>query len=108
MVAYEIGSRAGHAVRDVLENMLSISTVAFLVMTGEDATDENTMRARQNVVHELGLFQGRLGFSRGIAIVERGVELFSNIEGITQIRFDKGNIRETFGDVLAALKQEAQ
>ena len=92
--AYEIGARAGHAVRDVLEKMLDESCLAFLVMTGEDEANEDELRARQNVVHELGLFQGRLGFSRAIAVVEHGTILFSNIEGIQQIRFSQGNIRE--------------
>jgi predicted nucleotide-binding protein len=63
-------------------------------------------RARQNVVHETGLFQGRLGFSRAIVLVEEETELFSNLAGIRQIRFSKGKIKETFGDVLAVLRRE--
>jgi len=104
--AYEIGARAGHAIRDILQDMMKKSTFALLVMTGEDVTQDGQLRTRQNVIHEAGLFQGRLGFNRAIALVEDGVELFSNIEGIEQIRFSKGNIKETFGDVLAVLKRE--
>jgi hypothetical protein len=104
--AYETGSRAGHAVRDVLEEMLNKSSFAILVMTGEDETASGELRARQNVVHEAGLFQGKLGFNRAIALVENGVETFSNISGIQQIRFEVGQIRATFGDVLATLKRE--
>ena len=33
-------------------------------------------------------------------------EDFSNIDGVNQIRYTKGNIKETFGDVLAVLKRE--
>ncbi len=62
--AYETGARAGHAVRDVVEDMLSANSFALLVMTGEDETASGEVRARQNVVHEAGLFQGRLGFNR--------------------------------------------
>lgn len=104
--AYEIGSRAGHTIRDVLEEMLEESSFALLVMTGEDETKDGKIHARQNVVHEAGLFQGRLGFSRAIILLEEGTEEFSNIAGIQQIRFAKGNIREAFGDVLAVLKRE--
>jgi predicted nucleotide-binding protein len=104
--AYEIGSRAGHTIRDVLEEMLEESSFALLVMTGEDETKDGKIRARQNVVHEAGLFQGRLGFNRAIVMLEEGTEEFSNISGIQQIRFAKGNIREAFGDVLAVLKRE--
>jgi len=104
--AYEIGSRAGHAIRDILESMLKESTLALLVMTGEDETKDGKLVARQNVVHEAGLFQGHLGFSRAIILLEEGTEEFSNIAGLQQIRFSKGNIKETFGDVLAVLKRE--
>jgi predicted nucleotide-binding protein len=58
------------------------------------------------VVHEIGLFQGRLGFNRAIVLLEDGVEEFSNIHGIEQIRFSKGNIRETYGEILATIKRE--
>jgi predicted nucleotide-binding protein len=104
--AYEIGARAGHAVRDILEDMLSNSSFAVLVLTGEDETADGELRARQNVVHETGLFQGKLGFRKAIVLFEHGAEEFSNIHGIEQIRFSKGNIRETFGDVLATIKRE--
>jgi Predicted nucleotide-binding protein containing TIR-like domain len=104
--AYEIGSRAGHAIRDILEEMLEASSFALLVMTGEDETKDGKLLARQNVVHEAGLFQGHLGFGRAVILLEDGTEEFSNIAGLQQIRFSKGNIKETFGDVLAVLKRE--
>jgi predicted nucleotide-binding protein len=104
--AYEIGARAGHVIRDILEEMLTKSSFAVLVMTAEDEMLDEQFRARQNVVHEIGLFQGKLGFSRAIVLVEEGVEVFSNLQGIQQIRFSKGNIRETYGDVLATLRRE--
>jgi len=77
-------------------------------MTGEDETKDGKLLARQNVVHEAGLFQGRLGFSQAIILLEEGTEEFSNIAGLQQIRFPKGKIRETFGDVLAVLKRELE
>ena len=104
--AFESGARAGHTVRDILNSMMKSSSFALLVMTGEDETAEGGFRARQNVVHEAGLFQGKLGFERAIVLLEEGVEEFSNIHGITQIRFKRGNIRETYGDVLATLRRE--
>jgi hypothetical protein len=106
VTAYETGARGGHNVRDILEEMLSESSFAILVMTAEDVTKDGTKRARQNVVHEAGLFQGRLGFSRALILMEEGVEEFSNIQGLHQIRYSTGNIKETFGDVLATLKRE--
>jgi predicted nucleotide-binding protein len=104
--AYETGSRAGLTIRDILENMLSNSSIAFLVMTAEDSMSDGTTHARRNVIHEAGLFQGRLGFNRAIVLIEEGTSEFSNIYGIQQIRFSKNNIKESFGEVLAVLKRE--
>lgn len=39
-------------------------------------------------------------------LLEEGTQEFSNIQGIQQIRYSKGNIRETFGDVLATIRRE--
>lgn len=104
--AYETGARAGHTIRDVLEEMATKSSFAILVMTGEDEGKDGKMNARPNVIHEIGLFQGKLGFSKAIVLLEEGTEEFSNIHGIQQLRFSKGNIKEVFGDVLATLKRE--
>ena len=104
--AYEVGARTGHAIRYILEDMLSKTSFAVLVLTGEDETSDGGSRARQNVIHETGLFQGRLGFNRAIILLEDGTDEFSNIKGIHQIRFGKNNIKETFGEVLATLRRE--
>jgi hypothetical protein len=104
--AYETGARAGHTIRDVLEHMANRASFACLVMTAEDEQPDGKFRARENVIHELGLFQGRLGFTNAIALLEEGTNELSNIQGINQIRFQKGRIKETFGDVLATLRRE--
>jgi len=103
---YEIGPRAGKSIKDVLEEMLNESSFALLVLTGEDMHTNGELHARDNVIHELGLFQGRLGFTRAIVLLEEGVQEFSNILGINQLRFAKGRIKETFGDVLATIRRE--
>lgn len=103
---YEIGPRAGKSIKDVLEEMLDESSFALLVLTGEDIHTNGELHARENVIHELGLFQGRLGFTRAIVLLEEDVQEFSNILGINQLRFAKGRIKETFGDVLATIRRE--
>lgn len=104
--AYETGARAGHTIRDILDDMADESSFAILVMTGEDEQATGKLRCRQNVVHEAGLFQGKLGFPRAIVLLENGTEKFSNLDGIQYIEFSKNNIKETFGDVLATIKRE--
>lgn len=96
---FETHPRYGKTAVDVIQSMLDRADFAFLIHTGEDETAEGRLRARQNVVHETGLFQGRLGFERVIVLREDGVEEFSNLAGLQEIRFPAGNIRATFGEV---------
>jgi hypothetical protein len=89
-----------------LLEMLDSSAIAFLVMTAEDEQKDGKLHARMNVVHEVGLFQGRLGFTRAILVLEDGCEEFSNIEGLGQIRFPKGNIEAAFEEIRRVLERE--
>jgi len=89
-----------------LATMLDAAAIAFLVLTGEDEARDGAMQARMNVVHEAGLFQGRLGFTRAIVMLEEGCQEFSNIEGLGQIRFPKDNIKAAFHEVELVLERE--
>lgn len=89
-----------------LSEMLNEAAIAFLVMTAEDEQLDGKMHARMNVIHEAGLFQGRLGFSRAIVILEEGCEEFSNIQGLGQIRFPAGNIKACFEEIRQVLERE--
>jgi predicted nucleotide-binding protein len=106
--AFEIGARAGLAITEVLEQMLRRSSMALLVMTAEDVDGRGLTHARENVIHELGLFQGRLGFDRAIIMLEDRCQDFSNIRGIVQIRFPSGAISTKFGEVVATINRERQ
>jgi predicted nucleotide-binding protein len=97
---------AGVATKERLEEMLDASSIAFLVLTAEDEMPDGSVRARENVIHEAGLFQGRLGFARAIILLEEGCEEFSNIQGVGQIRFRRGEIKATFEEVRAVLERE--
>jgi predicted nucleotide-binding protein len=86
--------------------MLDAAAIAFLVMTAEDEQPDGAMRSRENVVHEAGLFQGRLGFMRAIVLLEEGCEEFSNIHGLGQIRFPTGRIEAALEEVRQVLERE--
>ena len=86
--------------------MLDKAAFAFLIMTAEDEQPDEKVRARMNVIHEVGLFQGRLGFERAIVLLEEGCEEFSNIQGLGQIRFPKNNIAAVFESVREVLERE--
>ncbi len=89
-----------------LSQMLAQAAFAFLIMTAEDEQKDGTLHARMNVIHEAGLFQGRLGFERAIVLLEEDCEEFSNIHGLGQIRFPKGNISAVFEEIRQILERE--
>lgn len=89
---------------DRLKQMLDQAMFAILVMTAEDQQADHKMHARLNVIHEAGLFQGRLDFEGAIILLEDGCEEFSNIEGLGQIRFPKGNIEAGFEEIRRVLE----
>lgn len=89
-----------------LAQMLDDAAIAFLVMTAEDEQSDGTVQARLNVVHEAGLFQGRLGFTKAIVLLEEGCGEFSNIHGLGQIRFPKGNLKPVREDIRGVLERE--
>ena len=91
---------------DRLSQMLDTASIAFLILTGEDEQPDGKLQGRMNVVHEAGLFQGRLGFRRAIVVLERGCEEFSNISGLGQLRFSEGNIKEVFEEIREVLERE--
>jgi predicted nucleotide-binding protein len=86
--------------------MLDEAALAFVVLTAEDETNDGSMQARMNVIHEVGLFQGRLGFTRAIVLLEEGCAEFSNIHGLGQIRFPSGNIAAAFEEIRMVLERE--
>ncbi|OQC17750.1 MAG: putative nucleotide-binding protein containing TIR-like domain protein [Firmicutes bacterium ADurb.Bin080] len=68
-----------------IAEMLDQASFAFLVMTTEDVTSDGRFNARLNVIHEAGLFQGRIGFDKAIILLENGCDEFSNLQGLGQI-----------------------
>lgn len=99
-------STAGFATVERLNEMLDDACFALLVMTAEEESGDGTMHARENVIHEVGLFQGRIGFRRAIVLLEEGCAEFSNIHGLVQLRFPKGSVSATFEEIRRVLERE--
>ena len=93
---FERDSQVGKSVITALETCLAKSSFAVIIMTAEDETSNGEQRARQNVIHEIGLFQGKLGFEKVAILLQDGVEQFSNIAGLQYIPFSSDNIEQTF------------
>ena len=105
-VEFNSETQAGRATVQRLEEMLRNSSVALLVFTGEDLHDDGKTHARENVVHEAGLFQGRLGFDKAIVLLEDGCAEFSNIVGLQHIPFPQGKVAACFEEVRRFLERE--
>lgn len=103
---FERDSQVGKSVITALENCLDKSSFAVIIMTAEDETSGGEQRARQNVIHEIGLFQGRLGFEKVAILLQEGVEQFSNIAGLQYIPFSLDNIEQTFYQLEKMLVRE--
>ena len=107
-VTYESESRTGDSIVPVLEKMLEQATFALLLLTTEDTNPAGGKRARQNVIHEAGLVQGRLGFKRAVLLVQEGIEEFSNVAGLQHIPFAGENVEQTLYELQRVLKRESQ
>ncbi|AZK93848.1 MULTISPECIES: PfkB family carbohydrate kinase [Streptomyces] len=70
--SFESNSWGSRPVTEALQEYLQRCTFAICVMTAEDTTEEGLRIARQNVIHEIGLFQGRHGFDRVLVLAEEG------------------------------------
>src|SRR5207247_11254328 len=86
--------------RTIIEKFEANADVSYaiILMTGDDvggiATAEQAdlrLRARQNVVLELGFFIGRLTRKMVAALVEPNVEIPSDIDGVIYITLDAGD-----------------
>jgi len=102
--AFEALPRTGQVISDILQGMAAASTAAVLVLTKADEMKDGTWHGRQNVIHEIGFFQGRLGWDHAIIVVEEGVVLPTNLDGTQQVRFPSGVISAAEGKVAAALQ----
>ena len=110
----EISNKATGAFEDcrdrllpVIEALMAEKPDPFIAQKRDDISKLRGRKiARQNVVHEIGLFQGRHGWERAIVLLEDGCEEFSNLHGITQIRFPKGDIMAKSEEIRRVLKRE--
>ena len=90
----EFNSRTvvGLSTKERLLGLLDTTDIALILLTAEDEQLDGSRHPRLNVAHEVGLFQGRLGFESAASLLEDGCVEFSNISGVGQIRFAQGNV----------------
>ena len=89
-----------------MTRIVDIGGKAIILLTKDDEMADGSMRSRQNVIHEIGFFQGKYGRKNVILLCEEGVELFSNISGIVYIQFDRNHFAEVFEQLRNELNLE--
>ena len=87
----------GRTVLQKLDEESDRCNYAVVVMTGDDTIEDGTPRARENVMHEIGYFQGTFGLENVCLLHEEGVNIPSNIHGLVYIPFPRGLVRAVFG-----------
>ena len=86
----------GMTIVEKLESASEKCNKAIILLTKDDEMANGNKRGRQNVIHEIGFFQGKYGRKNVILLCEEGVELFTNISGIVSIQFDRKHFPEVF------------
>jgi predicted nucleotide-binding protein len=95
---------AGRTVIEKLEDYAGRCNSAVIVMTGDDVANGDEARVRENVMHEIGFFQGRYGRKAVIMLHEDGVNIPTNLAGLVYIAFPKGSIESGYHVLQRELK----
>ena len=102
--SFESQAIAGKLVTARWQEMLNSARVAFAVMTPDDpGATVDGKKARQNVIHEIGLCHARLGIFDTIVLIAEGVEEFSNLAGVILVPFCEGRLGEVEDSIRACL-----
>ena len=88
-LAYEASK--GRTVIEKLDGESQHCSYAMVVMMGYDIARDQS-RARENVVHELGFFQGRYGRDVVCLLHEGGVNISTNLGSVVYCSFQIGCI----------------
>lgn len=98
MQTMELAQEANHGMT-VIEKLLAGAErcdSAVIVMTGDDIDADGQARARENVMHEIGFFQGKYGRSKVVLLHEDGVSVPTNLSGVVYIPYPKGTVSAGF------------
>jgi hypothetical protein len=91
----------GDSIETALPSVDGIDLAVVVVARSDRRVDLLTSR-RLN--HLVGVLQGQLGFGRVLVLTENEIESFLHGSGVTEVRYDRGNIRARFPQVGALLE----
>jgi predicted nucleotide-binding protein len=103
VLAFESAPRAGDVNLHVIEASIRSARVAVLHLTPDDEMASGLFRGRQNVVHEIGYAQGALGTRQVVIVQHEGVEMFSNLDGVSVVRYQANSLFDKLEEVVTNL-----
>jgi predicted nucleotide-binding protein len=86
----------------IVYSSIKNSDFAVILMLAEDEMKNDEWRARDNVLHEIGLAQGLLGQDKTIILFD--ATLPTNISGLNHIKIDRNNLEHTASKVKDAIE----
>lgn len=95
---------AGRTIIEKLIDNANLCDSAVIIMTGDDIANQDESRVRENVMHEIGFFQGKYGRRFVILLHEEGVNVPTNLSGVAYVPFPKGTIEASFHVLQRELK----
>ncbi|WP_242644956.1 PfkB family carbohydrate kinase [Streptomyces laculatispora] len=102
--SFESDAWGSRQVTEALADYMQRCSFAICVLTAEDTTGDGHLVARQNVIHEIGLFQGHCGFDRVLVLAEEGCESVPAVAAPYTITFPRNAIDKTFWHLDRALR----
>ena len=104
VILSEVAS-CGRTIIESFEEETENAGLVFILLTPDDFMSDSSMRARQNVIFELGYFIGKLGRKSGrvILLLKGMVDITSDLNGILYIHIDNG-IQEAGEEIRKAIE----
>ena len=85
-------SHGAETIIDKFERLAQPCEFAIAIFTKDDVVEKDGKKyfqARPNVMYEVGWFAANLGRSRVLLLLEEGTDMFSDLQGVLQLRFTK-------------------
>lgn len=102
--SFESAPWGGREISEALSKYLERCSLSVCVLTAEDLTGDGRRFARQNVIHEVGLFQGQHGFNSVVLLVEDGCDFVPQAAIAYTVYFPHNQIHRTFYQLAEIIK----
>jgi hypothetical protein len=103
-ILFERDAEYDKGIFENLEDLTDKCSSAIIILSKDDELKTGEFIARQNIIHELGYCQAKYGRKNVALLIEKGVEIPSNLAGSLYVEFDMKNIESSFTNLRGFLK----